>query len=344
MTEIDIRPLNPLDSEMVDQWLDCFDASITASLPGFPLFSRASRVVQLTRKSSSMKQVHLVAMIDDKVVGSTEVSMPLLDNLHMAEFELEVHPDHRRRGVGTALYREVERVARENDRRSLHIYVAGPLPGGGGQPRQEFAKAIAESAGFVDSLTEVRRVSDHEAVSPFDLDELLADAWSKAEGYELRQWINRTPEDLVDGIAYLDGRLLEDAPTGTLDIEPQRVDADRVNERERNNLVRGQLRLNTAVVHSESGRVAGWTDIAVNSTEEYDAWQGITIVGPDDRGHRIGTILKIENHRQLLRYRPQVRHVHTWNAAVNDHMISINEAIGYRAVDAWTAYEKKLDA
>jgi hypothetical protein len=45
----------------------------------------------------------------------------------------------------------------------------------------------------------------------------------------------------------------------------------------------------------------------------------------------------------LLRsYRPRMRYVHTWNAEVNAHMIGINEAVGYRAVDRWIAYQKKL--
>jgi hypothetical protein len=77
---------------------------------------------------------------------------------------------------------------------------------------------------------------------------------------------------------------------------------------------------------------------------EEHCWQGNTIVDPEHRGHRLGTILKVENHRQLRSYRPRMRYVHTWNAEVNAHMIAINEAVGYRAVDRWIAYQKKLPA
>ena len=32
----------------------------------------------------------------------------------------------------------------------------------------------------------------------------------------------------------------------------------------------------------------------------------------------------------------------TWNAAVNDHMISINEAMGFRPVDGWNNFQLNL--
>ncbi len=74
------------------------------------------------------------------------------------------------------------------------------------------------------------------------------------------------------------------------------------------------------------------------------AWQNITLVDPDHRGHRLGLIIKIENLRYALAHEPELARVDTWNAAVNDHMISINEAIGYRPVDAWVNWQRELDA
>jgi hypothetical protein len=34
--------------------------------------------------------------------------------------------------------------------------------------------------------------------------------------------------------------------------------------------------------------------------------------------------------------------IDTWNAAVNDHMIAINEAIGYRPVDGWINWQQEI--
>src|SRR5438445_7399822 len=41
------------------------------------------------------------AVVDDRVVGSLDVHLPIKDNRHRIEIQLAVHPDHRRRGVGT---------------------------------------------------------------------------------------------------------------------------------------------------------------------------------------------------------------------------------------------------
>ena len=80
----------------------------------------------------------------------------------------------------------------------------------------------------------------------------------------------------------------------------------------------------------------------VNPDDETNAFQEMTIADPGHRGHRLGTIIKIENQRLLRRYRPMQRYVHTCNAESNDFMIDINEAVGYRVVDAWVGYQKRL--
>jgi hypothetical protein len=37
-----------------------------------------------------------------------------------------------------------------------------------------------------------------------------------------------------------------------------------------------------------------------------------------------------------------VRYIDTWNAAVNVHMISINERMGFRPVDAWIDWQTDI--
>jgi hypothetical protein len=70
--------------------------------------------------------------------------------------------------------------------------------------------------------------------------------------------------------------------------------------------------------------------------------QLITLVDPPHRGHRLGTIVKIANLRYAMAGEPALRVVDTWNAAVNDHMISINEAIGFRAMDALVDWQRTI--
>ena len=106
---------------------------------------------------------------------------------------------------------------------------------------------------------------------------------------------------------------------------------------------RGELHLQAVVRHKESGRVAGLTEVIIEGGAEEHCMQGDTIVDPDFRGHRLGTILKIANQRAVREWRPKMRYVWTGNATSNAHMIAINEAVGYRLVCHENVFQKKLD-
>jgi hypothetical protein len=47
------------------------------------------------------------------------------------------------------------------------------------------------------------------------------------------------------------------------------------------------------------------------------------------RGHRLGLLVKLAMMELLATTEPQLERISTWNAQVNEHMIAINEAIGY---------------
>jgi hypothetical protein len=53
-------------------------------------------------------------------------------------------------------------------------------------------------------------------------------------------------------------------------------------------------------------------------------------------------LVKIENLRQLLGTCPEVVTVSTYNAAENQHMIAVNEALGFRAVERYHAWQLTL--
>jgi ribosomal protein S18 acetylase RimI-like enzyme len=338
MSDLEIEPVDPLRQATVDQWLGLLLAAQEADTPDLPPPTPASAIVGLLRRTAATHTEQWLARRDGRVVGAAEISLPLQDNLHLAEVELTVAPDHRRQGIGTALARHVEQRVAAEGRDTIIGYVVDPLEGG--PPRPVHGQRFAEAAGYLRGLDEIRRVADL-AAAP-DHADLLAEAWRHAGGYELVQWSGRMPDDIVDGAAYLNGRMNLDAPIGELAVEQQRFDAARLREGEDHAYARGLLALGTAIRHRDSGTVAGYTDIYVMPGGEEHCWQGNTIVDPEHRGHRLGTILKIENHRLLRSYRPRMRYVHTWNAEVNAHMIAINEAVGYRAVDRWIAYQRKL--
>jgi RimJ/RimL family protein N-acetyltransferase len=106
--------------------------------------------------------------------------------------------------------------------------------------------------------------------------------------------------------------------------------------------LRGRRQYQTGIRHDASATLAAWTALSFDPDTTTHAWQSTTIVDPDHRGHRLGTVAKIENLTFTLGHEPGLRHVNTWNAAENTHMIAINEALGFRAVDSWVNCQRDL--
>ena len=53
---------------------------------------------------------------------------------------------------------------------------------------------------------------------------------SVPDGYRVVQWVDAAPDDLLDGVAYLLGRMTVDAPMGDMDYAPEKWDAERYRE------------------------------------------------------------------------------------------------------------------
>ena len=51
---------------------------------------------------------------------------------------------------------------------------------------------------------------------------------------------------------------------------------------------------------------------------------------PQHRGRRLGLLVKIEMMRVLAVREPQARRIVVRNAGANEHMVAINEQLGYR--------------
>lgn len=262
-------------------------------------------------------------------VGTLMLRLPMLDNLGTANSELNVHPRHRRQGAGRALLEHAVAVLRAEGRGRLFVEVPSREDGSPGP-----GVGLVEHCGAKPVLEEVRRLLDLREHPP----ELPVGV---PDGYRVVQWVDRTPDPLAEGVAYLLGRMTLDAPLGDMDYEPESWDVARLRASEARSMARGRLRISTAVVHC-SGAVAGHTDVAVNRQDPRVASQWDTIVDPAHRGHGLGVVLKSWNHRQLVDLVPEVACVNTWNAVANRHMVAVNEALGFEPVETWTEYQLDL--
>jgi GNAT superfamily N-acetyltransferase len=337
--DIVVTPLDVTDASDVERAYEIEAASRSVEQTDMPPFSRERFFGGLRHPMPGDEERRAVARLDGVPVGCLTLTLPQLENREGAGVVLAVHPDHRRRGVGTALYGYAVRQLRELGRKRMIGEVASMNPDAAPTaPGDAFAAAMGAKLGLAD----VRRRLDLATLDEPELDRLFTAGLTRSEGYSIVRWQGRTPEEYLADVAYLDSRLVEDAPLGDLPWEPAKPDVGRWRAIEEALDARGQYWYNCGARHDATGRLVAWTAIGRNAGCDWHAFQQITLVEPRHRGHRLGTIVKIDNLRHVRENEPALRVIDTYNAAVNDYMISINEAMGFRAVAGLNSWQATL--
>lgn len=290
--------------------------------------------------------------VDGRMVASSWVRFELQDNLSSALLHLSVLDAFTGRGIGRALLEHAEAVAAADGRTILQTFtehpadfdvdgpnVIRPATGTGALPAAAPGVRFAGHAGY--RLEQVERFSSLDLqptadpntadLNTEDLDVLERDALAHAGDYELLHWRDACPEEHAAGLAVLMSRMSTDAPSGALSYEPETWDVARVRHVEDVWRRAGQSSLVAAARHRATGELAAYTVLQTEPDKPWLASQDDTLVAANHRGHRLGTLIKILNLRQLREQFPAVRRVLTYNAAENDHMLSINIALGFKA-------------
>jgi GNAT superfamily N-acetyltransferase len=286
--------------------------------PGLPPLAKDPFLAALADAPPGQVVERYVGLIDDAAAGYLVLRLPSHDKLTPVELDLRVVPRQRRRGVGRALLHVAAERARAHGRQHLVGTSVETRPDG---------SAFAEAMGARVVLQLIRSRLDLHEADQERLDALLAEAWRHASGYRLVQWVGTPPDDIIDDVAELAGRFYAEAPTGDLQRGPQPVDASMVRAIEASNARGRRQTFHSAVLRD--GRVAGLTTVAALIDEPIRATQHLTLVRPEDRGHRLGLLLKLENLRLIRSRRPDLRFVDTLNALDDDRIRAINRTIGF---------------
>jgi GNAT superfamily N-acetyltransferase len=261
----------------------------------------------------------LLAFEGDTVTGAAIYELPLLEDLDEAYVWLFVPRPFRRRGYGRGLLSAARATVASAGRCRLRGDARADGAGAG------FATAVTARATQVD----VGSVLD---VATVDGDELAAHAVVD-HAYELVDWRDRCPDDLLDRFAIV-RMAMNDAPKGDEPRDEWQWDAQRERDREAHHARWGARSYVTAAVDRVTGDVAGFTELLVNERPT-TAQQEDTAVLAAHRGHGLGLSLKAANLIRLRADEPQITKVLTWNAETNRHMRAVNERLGFRVLNRW---------
>ena len=259
--------------------------------------------------------------------GWYSLSLPQRENRHRAWLNLAVHADRRRAGRGTMLLRHAAGRAAQAGRTVLE-----------GQSREDSpGTAFAGTVKARLSMTGVHRMLPLDRVPAGRPAGLREEAEAAARGYTLRTWAGPAPEDAVAGVAAINGALA-DAPRAAGE-EEQVWDVARVRLDEHRVEAMGLRAHVVAAQAPATGELAALTQVCVDPATPEWGFQELTAVARPHRGHRLGLLLKLAMLDLLAAQEPQLTRIMTGNDVGNDHMIAINEQLGFEVLDRWPWWE-----
>ncbi|NIK60937.1 GNAT family N-acetyltransferase [Kribbella shirazensis] len=328
---ISIREIDPADLALFDEWYDAFRAGAIAGREAALVVGRETLGFSLRTPGPLKRRIAVGAFEDERVLATLLFEYRLTDNLDTVEVEIAVPPEHRRRGIGTALWRWAVTRSAQLGRTIVQAELGVP-----GDPSP--GAAFAERLGF-----QVEHVEEHLVVPlPYDdlrLDELRSAA-GPLDGYRLTSWAGLCPPEHQQAYADLHTAMDLDVPTGgmTRELVPWTVEKLTASEAR---VDRTYLALVT-MAHTDAGEPAGYTLIYLPRADAEHAQQDDTLVLREHRGHNLGTHLKLANLQQLAKHRTAQRFLHTWTALSNAPMRKVNARFGFRAVEEHREVELRL--
>ncbi len=307
--------------QLFDDWAEVFAAD-GRHLLGADHGSWTADELRETGRSTDRPRISWAAADEGgTVVGAAGLAMPLHDNLAMAGVDVVVHPDHRRRGVGSLLLKHTEASARGHGRTLLLAETQWPVGG-----RDESGEEFAAAHGYAGAQTLLRS----SLALPADRKRVdAALSVDVADGYLVRTCWDGIPEEWLAGRAELSRRMSTDIPMGALRLEEEGWDTERVRAEYAKVEAMGRRVVDTFAVERPTGALVGFTQVQVPRDDPAVAFQQDTLVMREHRGHGLGLRMKAANTVAVAEASSGTSVIRTWNADDNAPMLAVNHALGY---------------
>lgn len=313
-----IERADPADTRSARECHEVYLAAQRVDEPGGPWLTDRPFAGWLATGWGGEPREAWLARHDDAVAGWYRLELPSRENQGQANLDLMVHPAERQRGTGRALLRHAAGRAAENGRSVLNGGARDGSPG----------EALARSAGAKPGLADIQRVLGLGLLDRAKRARLRGPAERSAAGYSLMSWAGPVPEEFTAPVAVI-YNAMSDAPRDA-GVAAEEWDARRVRE------LLWDLRpgygmhdYTVAARHDDTGELVALTEVVVDPADPGWGRQLLTVVTREHRGHRLGLLLKVAMMDLLATTEPQLERILTWNAASNQHMIAVNDALGY---------------
>lgn len=315
---MEIREIDVHDRAQLRAWFEVESEAISHDRRHAVSRTFDALVTQVTEPSEYHESHLLAAYEGERIVGVAELGYSLQDNPQLADLEVTVRPDCRRRGIGRALYGEASARRRAAGRTSACGEVSvvdgdGPL-------------AFAREMG-AESVHE----EDHLMLDLPLADDRVRELTAKVAGdYEIVTWQGRCPDDLIDAYAAMRTQMNQDVPVGELDWEAVVMTPERIRAGEER--LAKSYDIVVAAARRADGVLGGYSLVYLAHGSD-QVLQDDTLVMPEHRGHRLGLALKLATYAVIAAEHPDRVTMHTWTDPENHAMYATNTAFGYRPVE-----------
>jgi GNAT superfamily N-acetyltransferase len=328
---VDIAPFSPDDTEALGSFVEVSNAVRALDAPwSYPVTVHEAEG-RYRHGWDGEPAVPFLGTEDGRPVAVGELATSEYDNLHLAWLEVEVHPQHRRRGLGTRMLEELTAQAKERGRTSL----------GTNGWDWEGSREFARRHGLDRKSAAVNRRQFPAELDWEALQRHHDEAAEAAADYEVVRRTGATPDDELEAVAVMTAAI-NDSPMDDLDIEDEVFPPERIRAFEHAQQARGFVLHRVFARHRGTGELAGHTVVEVDQERPHLAEQMDTSVVRSHRGHRLGVLLKSDMNLWLRELQPQIESIDTWNAESNDHMIGVNELLGYRVMGRELQFQKNV--
>jgi GNAT superfamily N-acetyltransferase len=346
---VDIREIDVMNDALMKRFYAITRAAMLHERPGMPMWSEREATVMVRHQEESETWTCFGAFEGDaaegdtagqdaaRMVGAGFMMLPQLDNVRFAWVSVNVEPERRNQGIGTAMAEHLIAAARAEGRTRLMGELNLAFADRESHPYRQFA----EKRGFSLANTEVRRalalpVSDEQIQTWID------ESAPHHTAYRIESFIGSAPDDLVPSLVDTHNQLALDAPTGELEFEAEQMTVEGYRERMVKLEAMGRKLYETVAVSPE-GDVVAQSGLGVSTEDEENVFQWGTLVRREHRGHRLGMAVKAANLRALQRDFPDHKRIITTNAETNAPMVAINEAMGFEPIELLAEFQLIVD-
>lgn len=329
MSELHIRAVDPANEAEMDRYQEVYVEAETAELPTARIHPQSVTVQMLSQPSEALEAAGYAAFLGTEMVGSAFLIYPMRDNTFRASLHLHVPPSYAGRGIGSALLEYAEKQALARQRNLL--WAEAHL----GADRNSRSRRFAERHGFTLANTQVERCLE----LPVDV-ALLDQLDVRPMGYRVETFVGPIPSDLSQSFCDLLNQMWREMPVGELEGEEERRTPQDLVEQNDSLVAHGRDRISVLALTPDD-EVAALT-VVVTDPEAEQLDQLGTLVARPHRGHRLGMATKVAQLRHLAAEFPDYRLIRTTNAETNQHMIAINDALGFRVHSVEGEFQKRI--